>query len=175
MSCPELVAKYLEKFPDERPPKKSPKPKKEKPVKPVQEPTRSTPKRTAAERKSIVESDSGDEKAEKSSKKSGKKAGKSKKQQTEYEVDKIVDHKISDGKTFFRIRWKGYGAKDDTYEPKSSLRCPDKIKAYEKAQKAAVDNTDYVVEKVVGVKIERGVWHYLLKWKGYGKYRNFIS
>lgn len=31
----------------------------------------------------------------------------------------------------YRIRWKGYAAGDDTWEPKESLSCPDIIKKYE--------------------------------------------
>lgn len=41
-----------------------------------------------------------------------------------YEVQKILGHRYNKSKqrTEYLVRWKGYGAKDDTFEPKSSLR-----------------------------------------------------
>lgn len=48
----------------------------------------------------------------------------------EYEVEDIVDHKISRGKTTFLIRWKNYDASGDTWEPESSLSCPEIIANY---------------------------------------------
>lgn len=40
-----------------------------------------------------------------------------------YEMEKIVDHKIKKDGLHFRVRWKGYSTKDDTYEHESSLMC----------------------------------------------------
>ncbi len=48
----------------------------------------------------------------------------------EYEVEDIVDHKIVRGKTSFLIRWKNYDASGDTWEPESSLSCPEIIANY---------------------------------------------
>lgn len=96
-------------------------------------PSRAAPKRTAAERKSIVESDDdgddNDSTAEKKKsptgkrgrpKKTGSPKGKAKggKTNKEYEVQKIIDDEMRGGKKFYRIRWKGWSAKDDTWEPK---------------------------------------------------------
>jgi len=59
----------------------------------------------------------------------------------EYEVADIIDHKYVGKKLLYRIRWKGFSAADDTWEPKDSLSCPDIIKRYEAdndvSQKAA--------------------------------------
>uniref|UniRef100_A0A336LVR4 CSON002945 protein n=1 Tax=Culicoides sonorensis TaxID=179676 RepID=A0A336LVR4_CULSO len=49
----------------------------------------------------------------------------------EYEVQEIVGHRYVGKQLEYKIRWKGYSAKDDTWEPKKSLSCPDKIKKYE--------------------------------------------
>lgn len=65
---------------------------------------------------------------------------------------------------YYRIRWKGWTAKDDTWEPKSSLNCPEIIKAYENSKN---DEKEYEVEKVVGEKLEYGVRYFLVKWKGW--------
>lgn len=49
----------------------------------------------------------------------------------EYEVQDIIDHrKERGGKILYRIRWKNYGASDDTWEPEATLSCPDIIKRY---------------------------------------------
>ena len=34
-----------------------------------------------------------------------------------YEIQSIVDHKGKSGNYKYRVRWKGYNAKDDTWEP----------------------------------------------------------
>lgn len=101
-------------------------------------PSRAAPKRTAAERKSIVDEPlSGDDdddndstvgKKKSSPGKRGRpkkgaspkgKAGKgNSKTKAEYEVQKIIDDEMRQGKKYYRIRWKGWGPKDDTWEPK---------------------------------------------------------
>ena len=49
------------------------------------------------------------------------------------EVEKIVETRRSeiDGdKNEFKIRWKGYGPGDDTWEPEEALLCPDLVEAF---------------------------------------------
>lgn len=175
LSCPELIEKYLETHPDTRPPKKEKKPKKVKPV--VDAVPRDTPKRVSA-KSAIVESDDGG--ASVDSMKKSKKAGpkKTKKKPTEvYEVEKIVeDRQGNKGETIFRIRWKGYRAQQDTWEPEAFLSCDDLIKKYwankKKTAKPEVDTTEYEVEKIVGHMVERGQVMYCVKWKGYGEDAN---
>lgn len=135
--------------------------------------SRDAPKRSTAGKNTTIESDdeeSEDSKSPKRAKKSSKKGAKTKgkKAPVEYDVEKVVDDELRSGKKYYRIRWKGYKAKDDTWEPKASLSCPDKIQQYEDS-KAAADDTDYDVEKIVGVKVEYGVRYYLIKWKGWSE------
>lgn len=137
---------------------------------PPQTPTRAAPKRTAAERKAIVD-DLLSDGEESDTKKTPSKRGRPKKgsaskpaKKEEYEVEKIVEDEIRNGKKHYRIRWKGWSAKDDTWEPKASLSCPEIIKAYENSKN---DDKEYEVEKIVGEKIEYGVRHFLVKWKGW--------
>lgn len=137
---------------------------------PPQTPTRAAPKRTAAERKSIVDDpltdDESDDKKSLSKrgrpKKSASKTSKSSKE--EYEVQKIIADELRNGKKYYRIRWKGWAAKDDTWEPKTSLNCPEIIKAYENSK---TDDKEYEVEKIVGEKLEYGARYFLVKWKGW--------
>ncbi|KAG4071257.1 hypothetical protein HA402_003961 [Bradysia odoriphaga] len=101
----------------------------------------------------------------------------------EYEVEDIVDHKIVRGKTSFLIRWKNYDASGDTWEPESSLSCPEIIARYrdehmkdvavkpkkEKSTKPKKDKSEkeYEVQLIYDEKMVDGVKHYLVRWKGY--------
>ncbi|XP_059618483.1 M-phase phosphoprotein 8-like isoform X2 [Phlebotomus argentipes] len=70
-----------------------------------------TPKRSTKENKAQNDQDDDDE---------------------EYEVEDIVDHKTVRGKTQYRIRWKGWGENDDTWEAEDTLSCPDIVARYKK-------------------------------------------
>ena len=67
---------------------------------------------------------------------------------SEYVIDRIVSHGINDdtdhpsadvGETTYRIRWYGYSAKDDTYEPIRHLP-RNKVVSYYKRKKLPVPN-----------------------------------
>jgi Chromo (CHRromatin Organisation MOdifier) domain len=60
-----------------------------------------------------------------------------KKANGEYEVEAIIDSKKYKDKVKFRVRWKGFDASDDTWEPEESLNCPDLIRAFMKKSKAS--------------------------------------
>ncbi|XP_017155476.1 chromodomain-helicase-DNA-binding protein 1 isoform X1 [Drosophila miranda] len=52
----------------------------------------------------------------------------------EYEVDAIIGHKKVRGASYFLIRWKGYNADSDTWEPEIDLNCDDLIAEFRKKQ-----------------------------------------
>ena len=54
----------------------------------------------------------------------------------EYEVESIVDHKVVDGKTYYRIRWVGYSPEADTWEGTENLNCPELLRAYQEKMEA---------------------------------------
>lgn len=56
----------------------------------------------------------------------------------EYEVERIIEvHFKKDKKREFLIRWKGFSAKEDTWEPEEHLNCPELINKFmEKVEKA---------------------------------------
>lgn len=58
--------------------------------------------------------------------------------QKEFEVEKIIEVHFKKNKTKqFLIRWKGFSAADDTWEPEENLNCPDLIEKFmQKVQKA---------------------------------------
>lgn len=47
-----------------------------------------------------------------------------------FDVEKIMGHKVVNGEILFLIRWKGYGAEDDTWEKKKNLFCDKFLKNY---------------------------------------------
>lgn len=49
----------------------------------------------------------------------------------EYEVDRIIEVYFKKDKSReFLIRWKGFSAKEDTWEPEKNLNCPDLIEKF---------------------------------------------
>ncbi|QRW24057.1 Retrotransposable element Tf2 protein [Rhizoctonia solani] len=54
----------------------------------------------------------------------------------EYEVEGITDMEERNGKWFFRVKWKGYGSEENTWEPRENLKNAEKIlEKFEKEMK----------------------------------------
>ncbi|KAF8750839.1 reverse transcriptase [Rhizoctonia solani] len=54
----------------------------------------------------------------------------------EYKVEGITDTEEQNGKWFFRVKWKGYGSEENTWEPQENLKNAGKIlKKYEEEMK----------------------------------------
>jgi hypothetical protein len=53
----------------------------------------------------------------------------------EYEIERIIDHRVHRGHaTQYRVRWKGYSAEHDTWEPMSNLRnCRELVQQYQRS------------------------------------------
>lgn len=164
LDCPDIVQKYLENNPDAEKSTDSSRKRsatKEK-ISDVVPAKRSRAKNAASTTANSDDAANGDE---------------------EYEVEDIVDHKIARGKTSFLIRWKNYDASGDTWEPESSLSCPEIIARYreehmkdvevkpkrDRSTKPKQDKSEkeYEVQLIYDEKIEDGVKHYLVRWKGY--------
>lgn len=47
-----------------------------------------------------------------------------------YEVEKIIDEKKVGKMQYYLVRWKGFGANDDTWEKEANLMCPTILKDY---------------------------------------------
>ncbi|GJQ78944.1 hypothetical protein Trydic_g111 [Trypoxylus dichotomus] len=50
--------------------------------------------------------------------------------EVQHEVEAIVDEKMVRGVKHYLIRWKGYSEDADTWEPESTVNCPDLIKQF---------------------------------------------
>ena len=60
------------------------------------------------------------------------------------QVEEILDHRRSKedgGKFEFKIRWKGYGPKEDTWEIEDNVHCDDLLKAFWGNRRVALDGT----------------------------------
>lgn len=102
-----------------------------------------------------------------------------------YEVEKIVDHRSSKGKLWYRLRWVGYSARDDTWQEAKMLSCGDLIKAYNESRNEAIlkkeqekanarskaekQGGEYEVEQIVDKRVNKktGATKFLIRWKGY--------
>lgn len=83
-----------------------------------------------------------------------------------FQVEAIVDHKKEKGRTLYRVRWKGYSPKSDTWLPANELNCKVILNKYKKAQEK-VSKDVYEVEKIVDHRPHKGVRWYRLRWVGY--------
>lgn len=63
----------------------------------------------------------------------------------EYEVEKILQHRVINGVTKYKLKWKGYPMSECTWEDESNLDCPDLLQDYwdekNKSSKKAKSNS----------------------------------
>lgn len=59
-----------------------------------------------------------------------KRAAPAAKKTKEYEVDKILDSEMKNGKRQFLVSWKGYPESQATWEPENNLNCRDLLDKY---------------------------------------------
>lgn len=55
-----------------------------------------------------------------------------KKNEADYEVERLMDHKAKRNRIFFLVQWKGFGSDQDSWEPESNLNCAEMLCAYKK-------------------------------------------
>ncbi|XP_014368867.2 chromobox protein homolog 1 [Papilio machaon] len=81
----------------------------------------------------------GKSKKTKSKKKKATKAKKADEDEEEYEVEEVIDSKRIRGKLYYLIRWKGYSADNDTWEPENTLSCPELINKFNEEKENSKD------------------------------------
>eukprot|EP00771_Trimastix_marina_P000645 gnl/Trimastix_PCT/1668.p1 GENE.gnl/Trimastix_PCT/1668~~gnl/Trimastix_PCT/1668.p1 ORF type:complete len:459 (-),score=115.80 gnl/Trimastix_PCT/1668:63-1388(-) len=80
----------------------------------------------------------------------------------EYEVDKILECQIEDGKKVYRVTWKGY-PDEITWVPEKDMHCSDAIAEFEKSESI------YVVESILDKRETKTGTEYYVCWKGFPK------
>lgn len=109
LNCPDLIKKFKDQQEKKRP---------------------AAPKRGSSKKTNYTEVEEDEEVYQPLSKKP-KVASKSNATKAEnYEVEDIVDHKNEKGKKLYLVKWKGWASSSNTWEPESSLSCPDIVKKY---------------------------------------------
>ncbi|KAG6462713.1 chromobox protein homolog 3 [Manduca sexta] len=74
----------------------------------------------------------------------------------EYEVEKIVDSKKIKGKLHYLIRWKGYSADSDTWEPENTLSCPELINKFNEEKENSKNKESKPTKKAIKRKAKKG-------------------
>ncbi|XP_017776559.1 PREDICTED: chromodomain-helicase-DNA-binding protein 1 [Nicrophorus vespilloides] len=99
-----------------------------------------------------------------------------KKEESDYEVEAIVNERRVRKSRQYLIRWKGYGSEHDTWEPETTLNCPEILQKYKEDKKKKMDdeenemddNKEYEVERILEVHFKKnGKREFLISWKGY--------
>ncbi|CAG9561238.1 unnamed protein product [Danaus chrysippus] len=93
-------------------------------------------------------------KSKQTKKKKSEKVNKKDAEEEEYEVEKIMDSKKIRGKLHYLIRWKGYSADSDTWEPSDTLSCPDLISKYNDGKENSKSSPTKKASKRKGAKKE---------------------
>ncbi|XP_018566594.1 probable chromo domain-containing protein LHP1 [Anoplophora glabripennis] len=112
--------------------------------------------------------------------------------ETQYEVEAVLDEKIIKGVRHYLIRWKGYEEESDTWEPEDTLDCSRLIQDFKENKKKKVkpakspkrekkeskseewdENEAFEVDRILEVHHRKdGKREFLVSWKGYGNSDN---
>ncbi|XP_047500564.1 M-phase phosphoprotein 8-like isoform X2 [Penaeus chinensis] len=105
----------------------------------------------------------------------GNKKGIKKEEPEEFEVEAVVDHRVRGRFTEYKVRWKGFGPKDDSWVPEAELNCDTLLNKYFKTAGAKQEEV-YEVEAIMGLREVKGRTEYKVRWKGWSaKYDSWLS
>lgn len=91
-----------------------------------------------------------------------------------YEVEAIMSLREVEGRTEYKVRWKGWGAKYDSWLPEDELNCPDLLKKFLTTLEKLEKQEDWQVENILDTRQRKGKVEYLISWKDWGpKYNSW--
>ncbi|KAK4291002.1 hypothetical protein Pmani_036134 [Petrolisthes manimaculis] len=92
----------------------------------------------------------------------------------EYEVEAVVDHRVRGRFTEYKVRWKGFGPRDDSWLPEAELNCDTLLNKYFKTAGRNLEET-YEVERILQMRDVKGRTEYKVRWKGWAsKYDSWL-
>ncbi|XP_076041156.1 uncharacterized protein LOC143025407 isoform X3 [Oratosquilla oratoria] len=88
---------------------------------------------------------------------------------SEFEVEAIMGMREKKGsKPEYKVRWKGWPPKYDSWLPEEELNCPNILNKFLATLKKLEETQDWTVEKVLDTRERKGKTEYLIRWKGWG-------
>jgi hypothetical protein len=73
-------------------------------------------------------------------------------EERELEVQQVVGIRRNEGATEYKIRWKGYSADADTWEPKGNLNCDRLIKEFHSREGTKCNQCEFLASSQKGIK-----------------------
>lgn len=94
----------------------------------------------------------------------------------EYEVEKVIDHRVRGRFTEYKVQWKGWGIEHDSWLPETDLQCDTLIKKYHNEIENLPEEQDYEVESIQNMRETNGMTEYKVRWVGWApKYDSWLT
>lgn len=79
-----------------------------------------------------------------------------------YDVEKILNKKVVNGKTYYLLKWQNYPESDSTWEVDTDVLCPELIEDFENRERQHLKRK--IVEKADTIQPKRKKENVSLKW-----------
>ncbi|KAK8729369.1 hypothetical protein OTU49_008792, partial [Cherax quadricarinatus] len=83
-------------------------------------------------------------------------------------VEAIMGLREVKGRTEYKVRWKGWNSKYDSWLAEDELNCPEILKRFNATLDKLEKQEDWQVEKILEEREKKGKKEYLIQWKDWG-------